>query len=75
MKDWLCNQFSPFAGQENEFSIGWQDANVIAVRVQSHTTNIDLNPGYNMEVLWTNWHRHCFTWKASGQIKVCVGNY
>ena len=56
----------------NEFLIGWREAGIIAVEVQTHITNANLNPGYNMEALWTNWHRHCFTWKASEKFKVCL---
>ena len=59
-------------GQDNEFMIGWRSAGIIAVGVQSHFTNVFLNPAYNMETLWTNWHRHCFSWKASGKFKVMV---
>ena len=28
-----------------------------------------------MEALWTNWHKHCFTWKASGRVKVYILYY
>ena len=51
--------------------IGWRDVGIIAVGVQSHFNYAYLNYGYNMEDLWTNWHKHCFTWKASGSFKVC----
>ena len=44
----------------------------MAVVEQSHIINVPLNSGYNMEDLWTNWHRHCFTWKASEKFKVCL---
>ena len=66
------NIFMVSAEHDNEFLIGWRDAGIIAVRVQSHVTNVPLNAGYNVEDLWTNWHKHCFTWKASGSFKVRV---
>ena len=61
-----------FLEQDNEFLIGWENADKITVTMQLDDTNIHLSSGYNLEDLWTNWHRHCFTWKASGQIKVCL---
>ena len=54
---------------------GWRSAGIIALGVQNHFTNIPLNSGYNMEALWTNWHKHCFTWKASGSVKVYILYY
>ena len=49
---------------------GWRTAGIIALGVQNYFTNIPLSSGYNMEALWTNWHKHCFTWRASGSVKV-----
>ena len=54
----------------NEFMFGWRSAGIISLGVQNHFTNIPLSSGYNMEALWTNWHKHCFTWRASGSVKV-----
>ena len=61
-----------FTDQPNEFLIGWKDTGTIAVAVQSHSIDVHLNPGYNMEDLWTNWRKHCFTWKAHRKFKVGV---
>ena len=70
LNDWPVNGY--FTGESDGFLIGWEEAGIIAVEVQSRTTNIPLNSGYNMEALWTKWHKHCFTWKASGSFKVCA---
>ena len=59
----------------NEFMFGWRSAGVIAIGVQNYFTNIPLSSGYSMEALWTNWHKHCFTWKASGSVKVYILYY
>ena len=59
-------------GEDNELLIGWEKAGIIAVVIESRYFNAELKPGYNMEDLWTNWHRHCFTWKAAGSFKVSV---
>ena len=71
MQYWL-HKLSFLSEQENELLIGWHEADVIAVEVQSTLTNTNFNPDYNMEDLWTNWHRHCFTWKASKHFMVCL---
>ena len=51
---------------------GWRTAGILALGVQNHFTNIPLSSGYSMEALWTNWHKHCFTWKASGLVQVSM---
>ena len=71
-QEWVCEHSLFSTGKDNGFLIGWRSAGIIAVGVQSRFTNIPLNSGYNMEALWINWHRHCFTWKASGSFKGCV---
>ena len=68
----MGKQFSFFTDEDNEFLIGWEEAGIIALVIGSYYINAEVKPGYNMEALWTNWHKHCFTWKASGKFKVCV---
>ena len=64
--------FNSGSSYGNEFMIGWRNPGIITLGVQNYFTNIPLSSGYNMEALWTNWHKHCFTWKASGSVKVNV---
>ena len=54
----------------NEFLIGLSNSRNLSLYVQNSRTDALLDPGYSMDDFWGSWHKHCFTWKASGTFKV-----
>ena len=40
------------------------------ITIRDKATEIHLTGGYQMTDLVTGWHKHCFTFKAGGSIKV-----
>ena len=57
-------------GKGNEFLIGLKNSRTLYIYVQNSRIEVSLDPGYSMDDLWGSWHKHCFTWKASGTFKV-----
>ena len=61
--------------QANELVIGWSRQSVMSVWVGSVERRLNASNG---DDLFLGWHKHCFTWKRNGSIKVqcnCVKIY
>ena len=54
--------------QNNELVIGWDSNGVMTLLVNSDIKRLN---AVNAGDLFVGWHKHCFTWKKSGSIKVC----
>ena len=59
-----------FLAQPDEFVIGWSGSERPKVELQNSFTALPLCCGYNVQDLFTGWHKHCFTFKSAGEYKV-----
>ena len=58
------------ADEDNELLIGWTSGGNMQVLVEGSGTVLSLVDGFQMSELVNGWHKHCFTFKNSGSIKV-----
>ena len=58
------------ADEDNEMRCVWNTKRNMVIEVRDVATEIPLTGGYQMMDLVTGWHKHCFTFKAGGSIKV-----
>lgn len=60
------------AAESNEFLIGWTTTGALSLYVHRVFAELLLIPHAEMDSYWIGWHKHCFTWKIFGKVRVII---
>ena len=58
------------SGSTNEHSIGFNGNSEMVFWLRSTQRTLTISTGDTKADLWTGWHKHCFTWRATNKIEV-----